>query len=167
MMTNLSSPDALLGGGIDLSPWFTLKYALGFGLVISSLTVALWRRLLGLSKPKLTPGVYVVGGSKRPEMKATRAKFRDDSKTLILDGYRHTQGEEPFYVPSEQGPRLIIPARYMEELKSAPMDKVDFVGIIHQSRFNISGAFLCASWTREILTIMGWHSVRIQVYRLG
>ncbi|KAI0910442.1 hypothetical protein F4823DRAFT_561941 [Ustulina deusta] len=101
MTTNSSFPDSLLGEQIDLSPWFTLKYAIGFGLLIV--------------------GVGIFGGPKRCEIKATSGKFRDNSKTLILDGYHHTDDEEPFYVPRDS--RLITPARYMEELKLAPIDK--------------------------------------------
>ncbi|KAJ2997262.1 hypothetical protein NUW58_g694 [Xylaria curta] len=33
-----------------------------------------------------------------------------------------------FYVPSPLGERLMIPVRYLEELKTAPVDEVDFVG---------------------------------------
>ncbi|KAI3343571.1 hypothetical protein F4824DRAFT_493825 [Ustulina deusta] len=103
MTTNSSFPDSLLGEQIDLSPWFALKYAIGFGLVIISSL------------------------NEHP----TSGKFRDNSKTLILDGYHHTDDEEPFYVPRDS--RLITPARYMEELKLAPIDKVNFMGTVHES----------------------------------
>ncbi|KAI1177518.1 hypothetical protein F4777DRAFT_576844 [Nemania sp. FL0916] len=58
-------------------------------------------KLRGTSKIKLVPGIYVVGGSKTEEMKATSKKYKDESKALLLDGYRQTRGEKPFYVPSE------------------------------------------------------------------
>lgn len=32
-----------------------------------------------------------------------------------------------FYVPSALGERLMIPVKYLEDLKTAPIDKVDFV----------------------------------------
>ncbi|KAI0533246.1 cytochrome P450 [Xylaria digitata] len=122
MMANSSSPDSQRGGWIDLSPWLTTEHTIIYSLVIFSLIWILGAWLL----------VYVVGGSKKCEIKETSSRFRDDSKALILDGYRHTDGKEPFYVPSELGPRLILPVRYMEELKSAPIDKVDFVGAVHE-----------------------------------
>lgn len=34
----------------------------------------------------------------------------------------------PFYIPSPIGERLMLPAKYVEELKSAPVEDVDFVG---------------------------------------
>jgi hypothetical protein len=34
----------------------------------------------------------------------------------------------PFYVPTPLGERLIIPPKYVEELKGAPIEDVDFVG---------------------------------------
>ncbi|KAI3337517.1 cytochrome P450 [Xylariaceae sp. AK1471] len=131
MATNSSSSNPLSGGKVDLSEWATLNYAISFALVVGSLIWASWSGALGKSKP-MVPGVYVVGGSSRSEMKATAKRFRSESKTLIREGYNHTKGHEPFYVPSNLGPRLIIPTRYMEELKSAPMDKVDFVGTVHE-----------------------------------
>jgi len=32
-----------------------------------------------------------------------------------------------FYIPSNLGERLMLPVRYLDDLKNAPTDKVDFV----------------------------------------
>ncbi|KAI0556190.1 putative cytochrome P450 [Xylaria curta] len=80
----------------------------------------------------MVPGVYVVGGSSRKDMKATSKRFRSESKTLICEGYNHSKVHEPFYVLSNRGSRLIIPTRHMEKHESAPMDKVGFIGTVHE-----------------------------------
>ncbi|KAI1289087.1 cytochrome P450 [Xylaria venustula] len=131
IITNSSSSDPVSGWTVDISEWFTLNYTVSFALVAFSLIWASWAGALGKSKP-MVPGVYVVGGPSKKEMKETSKRFRAESKDLIREGYTHTGGKEPFYVPSKLGPRLIIPTHYMEELKSAPMDKVDFVGTVHE-----------------------------------
>ena len=46
---------------------------------------------------------------------------------MLLEGYTQNKGK-PFYVPSPSGERLMIPAKYVEELKTAPKDEVDFMG---------------------------------------
>ena len=40
--------------------------------------------------------------------------------------------ECPFYVPSRVGERLMIPARYVEELKNAPVKEVDTVATFYE-----------------------------------
>ncbi|KAI0514717.1 cytochrome P450 monooxygenase [Xylaria bambusicola] len=127
MMSNLSSQESPLPWGVDLSDNFPLKYTISIFLL---LFCSLWALSTQRSKSRLIPGVYIVGG--QSEIKATSQRFRDESKTLIHDGYSHTDGKEPFYVPSNLGPRLIIPTRYMEELKSAPIQQVDFIGTVHE-----------------------------------
>lgn len=149
MMANSTLLNPLIGGQIDFSPWLAPKYAISYGLVVFSLIGVSFAKLLGKSQPRLIPGVYVVGGSKKREIRETTARFRDESKELILNGYRHTDGKEPFYVPSALGPRLILPTRYMEELKSAPIDKVDFIGTVHESKHNISHCILMLAYTGE------------------
>lgn len=56
-----------------------------------------------------------------------RERFRTDARGLLREGYEKHKGR-PFYVPSPLGERLMIPAKYVEELKTAPVDEVDFVG---------------------------------------
>lgn len=56
-----------------------------------------------------------------------RERFRTDARGMLREGYAKYKGR-PFYVPSPLGERLMIPARYVEELKTAPVDEVDFVG---------------------------------------
>ncbi|KAK9426645.1 putative Cytochrome P450 [Seiridium unicorne] len=117
--------------GLDLSMWFTPKYAISFIVLVVSLAGAAWK-LTGKPTQRLVPGVYIVGGDSKNEIKKTREQFRYGSKDLIFQGYEKTGGTEPYYVPSELGIRMVIPTRFMEELKSAPMDKVDFVGIVQE-----------------------------------
>lgn len=117
---------------LDPSTWLTPKYGISFALIVTSLVGVAWMQLIGKPTPKLVPGLYIVGGGSENEIKKTKEKFRFGSKDLIVDGYRKTEGKDPYYVPSELGVRMVIPARFMEELKSAPMNKVDFVGIVQE-----------------------------------
>ena len=118
--------------GPDLSTWFTPQYSISFALLITGLVGVAWMQLVGKSTPKLVPGIYIVGGGSKHEIRKTKEKFRFGSKDLIFDGYRRTEGKTPYYVPSELGVRMAIPPRFMEELKSAPMNKVDFVGVVQE-----------------------------------
>lgn len=45
---------------------------------------------------------------------------------MLQEGYTLTNAGF-FYIPSPLGERLMIPTKYLEELKSAPVDHVDFV----------------------------------------
>lgn len=117
---------------LDLTAWFTPKYGISFVLLVTSLVRVAWLQLIGKKTPKLIPGLYIVGGGSKAEIKITKDKFRFGSKELIFDGYRQTEGKDPYYVPSELGVRMVIPTRFMDELKSAPMNKVDFVGVIRE-----------------------------------
>jgi ent-kaurene oxidase len=58
---------------------------------------------------------------------AARERFRTDARGMLREGHEKYKGL-PFYVPSPLGERLMIPAKYVEELKTAPVDEVDFVG---------------------------------------
>lgn len=118
--------------GLDPSTWLTPKYGISFVLLVTSLVGVAWMQLPGKSTPKLVPGLYIVGGGTKNEIKKTKDQFRFGSKDLIFDGYRQTEGKDPYYVPSELGVRMVIPPRFMEELKSAPMNKVDFVGVVQE-----------------------------------
>lgn len=40
----------------------------------------------------------------------------------------------PFYVPSKLGERLMLPVKYLEDLKSAPTHEVDFVATFIEVR---------------------------------
>ena len=42
--------------------------------------------------------------------------------------------DRPFYVPSPLGERLILPPKYIDELKSAPKELVDFAGAFFNVR---------------------------------
>ncbi|KAL0767445.1 hypothetical protein CaCOL14_010295 [Colletotrichum acutatum] len=87
--------------------------------------IVLLRALLP-EKQKLVPGVLVVGGSDRQSIKANRERFRQNAKEMLQEGYKSAKGDF-FYVPSPLGERLMIPSKYLEELKTAPIDQVDFV----------------------------------------
>ena len=43
----------------------------------------------------------------------------------MLTMFQATDGK--FYLPSNLGERLILPTKYLDDLKNAPVDKVDFV----------------------------------------
>lgn len=86
----------------------------------------------------------VVGGSEKQTIRANRERFRENAKEMLEEGYRKVRGrnvasdavqraDQPqsdggfFYVPSPLGERLMIPVKYLEELKTAPVEEVDFV----------------------------------------
>ncbi|KAL5041783.1 hypothetical protein BDW71DRAFT_217425 [Aspergillus fruticulosus] len=75
---------------------------------------------------KLIPGVPIVGGEHPSAIRKSRLRFLHDAKSMLQEGYKKTNGGL-YYVPSKLGERLMLPTRYLEELKSAPVNEVDFV----------------------------------------
>ncbi|KAK1484998.1 cytochrome P450 [Colletotrichum abscissum] len=100
----------------------------GLAMTFLGLTVGLIVLLCALlpDKQKLVPGVLVVGGNAKYSIKANRERFRQNAKEMLQEGYKRAKGDF-FYVPSPLGERLMIPSKYLEELKTAPIDQVDFV----------------------------------------
>ncbi|XXH01261.1 hypothetical protein Hte_007615 [Hypoxylon texense] len=104
------------------------KNEIGGLLLFVALAVIL---LKYFSKPKqrLVPGIPVIGGASKKDRIRNRERFRHDSKAMLAEGYfRSNVNGGFFYVPSPLGERLMLPVRYLEDLKTAPVDKVDFVG---------------------------------------
>ncbi|KAI0390655.1 cytochrome P450 [Xylariaceae sp. FL0594] len=98
-------------------------------LLVAALSAwTIWKWLLS-PKQRLVPGIPVVGGSAWLDRIRNRRRFRHDSIAMLTEGYFDKNSNLGFYyVPSPLGERLMIPTRYLEELKSAPVDEVDFVG---------------------------------------
>ncbi|KAK3946255.1 cytochrome P450 [Diplogelasinospora grovesii] len=85
-------------------------------------------RTSNASKAPALPNVYVAGtdGGKRSVAEA-RKHFVHHCGEIMREGYEKTQGGF-FYIPTPAGDRLMIPTKYMEELKNAPDELVDFTG---------------------------------------
>lgn len=109
------------------------------------------------------PGVPIYGGSDDVSLKKNRMRFVHDSKSMLLEGYWQVSKKNvflspcacvrisslsfffrshinvqnnrgPFYVPSKLGERLMLPNKYLEDLKSAPVHEVDFVATFIEVR---------------------------------
>lgn len=65
------------------------------------------------------------------DLGAARERFRTDARGMLREGYDKYKGR-PFYVPSPLGERLMIPGKYVEELKTAPVNEVDFVATFYE-----------------------------------
>lgn len=107
-------------------------------------------------KQVYAPGVPIYGGSDDVSLKKNRMRFVHDSKSMLLEGYwqvsktfslvnksslrffySHINAQNnrgPFYVPSKLGERLMLPNKYLEDLKSAPVHEVDFVATFIEVR---------------------------------
>ncbi|KAG8162657.1 hypothetical protein KVR01_007135 [Diaporthe batatas] len=95
-------------------------------VVISFALVLLLFTLKRDGGQKLAPGIMVVGGGEKQTIRANRERFREGAKEMLEEGYRKSDGGF-YYVPSPLGERLMIPVKYLEELKTAPVEEVDFV----------------------------------------
>ncbi|KAK1473864.1 cytochrome P450 [Colletotrichum tamarilloi] len=115
----------------------------GLAMTFLGLTVGLIVLLCALfpDKQKLVPGVLVVGGNAKHSIKANRERFRQNAKEMLQEGYKRAKGDF-FYVPSPLGERLMIPSKYLEELKTAPIDQVDFVATFIEGKYTTMG-----NWT--------------------
>ncbi|PKY00091.1 putative cytochrome P450 [Aspergillus campestris IBT 28561] len=89
-------------------------------------SLPLFAVLAGIATVRLVAGVPIVGGKDAATIKQNRIRFVHDGKRMLQEGYQATNGGL-FYVPSKLGERLMLPTKYLEELKSAPMHEVDFV----------------------------------------
>lgn len=102
-----------------------------FALFVSTIAVILIVTALylgtGKRRQEYIPGVPIVGVEGNTSLADAREMFRKNAKEMLLDGYAKYKGE-PFYVPSPLGERLMIPPKYVEELKSAAVEDCDFVG---------------------------------------
>ncbi|OTB06304.1 hypothetical protein M426DRAFT_115142 [Hypoxylon sp. CI-4A] len=104
------------------------KNDLGSLLLVIPFILFTWR-YVSSPKQRLIPGIPIIGGANSRDRTQNRERFRHDSQAMLAAGYFHNNVNGGFfYVPSPLGERLMLPVRYLEELKSAPMDKVDFVG---------------------------------------
>jgi len=72
--------------------------------------------------------VYIAGldGGRRTLLQA-RQHFVQHCAAMMVEGYQKTNAGF-YYIPSPAGERLMIPTRYIEELKNAPDESVDFTG---------------------------------------
>ncbi|TKX26518.1 cytochrome P450-like protein 1 [Elsinoe australis] len=92
---------------------------------LATVLVAAW--LMEPSKrQRLAAGVPVVGGNSKEDIMKSRNRFVHDAKSMVCDGYQQSD-RGMFYVPSHLGERLMLPTKYLEDLKTSPVDKVDFV----------------------------------------
>ncbi|KAJ6195890.1 cytochrome P450 [Bipolaris maydis] len=95
-------------------------------LGLAGIIIALVYWLSSYSRQTYVKGVPFVGGSDEDAIKKNRIRFVKDSKNMLIEGYRQAN-RGLYYVPSKLGERLMIPTKYLEDLKSAPVNEVDFV----------------------------------------
>ena len=123
--------------------------ALGFILLTATAALtavlALYKLLSSTRRPKLIPNVPFAGVDtvESGSMEAARQRFLGEGAEMLAEGYRMTGGGF-FYVPSPSVDRLMIPARYVEELKNAPDDQADFIGSFVEVSFRICVEFRAA-----------------------
>lgn len=96
-------------------------------------------------RQRILRGIPIVGGDDAASVKESRIRFVHDGMNMLLEGYKkvrelwtgyhmiqsqltglQTSGGM-YYVPSKLGERLMLPTKYLEDLKSAPTHEVDFV----------------------------------------
>ncbi|KAI0839477.1 cytochrome P450 [Hypoxylon sp. FL0890] len=132
MSSNSMLDTALLAPGLfrDCITWASSleKNEISGLLVLITIALITWT-YLSAPKQRLVPGIPVIGGASTKDRIRNRERFRHDSKSMLTEGYfRNNVNGGFFYVPSPLGERLMLPVRYLEDLKTAPVDKVDFVG---------------------------------------
>ncbi|KAH7028636.1 putative cytochrome P450 [Macrophomina phaseolina] len=96
-------------------------------LLVAFVATAVIHHFAARRRQRLVPGVPIVGGNSAKALAESRKRFYHDSKAMLLEGYKQSR-RGFYYVPTALGERLMIPAKFLDELKTAPMDEVDFVG---------------------------------------
>lgn len=85
------------------------------------------------TRQRLVSGIPVVGGTTGADLKESRERFIHDGPAMLLEGYSKSNNGF-FYVPSKLGERLMLPTRYLNDLKNAPTNEVDFVATFFEVR---------------------------------
>ena len=135
----------VLRGLFALDPGLHLSIVLA---LVSTVAFIFW---LQPKRQYLAPHIPVVGLNEKNDIGQARERFRHDSKRMLLEGYAKVQDihsnelndnltelqhkDEPFYVPTKRGERLMIPPKYVEELKNAPATTADFPATFVEVRF--------------------------------
>ncbi|KAI0146311.1 cytochrome P450 monooxygenase [Xylariaceae sp. FL1272] len=114
-----------LGRFIMQHPESSQKYTLALFVILLPLIWATWDKW-GKTQT-LVPGILIVGGRDKHERIKNRKKFIHGSKDILIDGYKQAGGGF-YYVPSPLGERLMVPSWVLDELKTSPVEAVDFVG---------------------------------------
>lgn len=125
----------LLPKGLALLSGYFLYYVLFLALII--LASASYNLKSKRQKYAAAPITCV---KDRP-LAAARKRFKIEAQKMLREGYEEYKGL-PFYVPTPLGERLMIPGKYVEELKTAPVDEVDFVGTFYEVQWSLSRAFI-------------------------
>ncbi|TGJ85026.1 hypothetical protein E0Z10_g3717 [Xylaria hypoxylon] len=86
----------------------------------------IWTSLPTKQKYANAPIACVDPNDSNASLKEARLRFRNDAVAMLQQGYRQFKGR-PWYIPSPLGERLMLPSKYVEEIKTAPVDEVDFV----------------------------------------
>ncbi|KAF3010112.1 hypothetical protein E8E14_000533 [Neopestalotiopsis sp. 37M] len=73
--------------------------------------------------------IYVEPGE---TIQQARNRFRHDAKSILQKAYTKHKGN-PFYVPTLDGEKLMLPARYVEELKNSPDEFTDAAEPVFQA----------------------------------
>ena len=97
------------------------------------------------SKQRHIPGVPIVGIEEHGGIRQAGENFCTDARSILAEAHQKVcrlsfslpryfwlskdqyKSQSPFYIPSRLGERLMIPTKYVEELKNAPVKDVDFV----------------------------------------
>lgn len=133
-----------------------------YALLLAVSAPALYPR----SKERHIPGVPIVGVEEPGGIGQAGQNFCTDARSILAEAHQKVcrlsismprlfwlskvqyKSQSPFYVPSRLGERLMIPAKYVEELKNAPVKDVDFVATF----FEVSVPRIVCSKSKTSLT---------------
>ncbi|KAF1847371.1 cytochrome P450 monooxygenase [Cucurbitaria berberidis CBS 394.84] len=99
------------------------EFTFGIAAILIPLLWTLWVKWS--KSQRLAPGILIVGG--KSQRIKNRKAFIHGSRDILMEGYGQSGGDF-YYVPSTLGERLMVPFWVLDELKTSPVDKVDFVG---------------------------------------
>ena len=103
--------------------WLSTERKYGILALLTLFTLGLF----GFTRKQKYAPAPIICVSEAGDLTAARQRFVSDAQSMLQEGYTQNKGK-PFYVPSPLGERLMIPAKYVEELKTAPKEEVDFMG---------------------------------------
>ena len=89
-------------------------------------------RHIALSKRQRYAGAPMAGIRPGESLENARKRYRTEARSMLLEGYSKYKGR-PFYVPTLEGDKLMIPSQFVDELKNLPDEVTDAAEPVFQA----------------------------------
>ena len=121
--------ESLLSSSKDINgmlPGLTTSYLLLCCITILSLKIFVPRRQQRYADAPMA------GLRPRESLQEARERYRSEARSMLQEGYAKYKGQ-PFYVPTLEGDKLMIPPEFVDQLKNLPDEQTDAAEPVFQA----------------------------------